>query len=52
MSLATKAYAPPESALTFVIDGGGTAITTGEKGHIVSPFACTITSVELHYCCC
>ena len=36
-----------EVALTFIIDGGGTEITTGEKGHLVVPFACTIQSVEL-----
>ncbi|MBA7627939.1 hypothetical protein ES703_35408 [subsurface metagenome] len=36
-----------EAALTFVIDGGGSAITTGEKGHLVAPFACEIESVEM-----
>ena len=36
-----------ESALEFVIDGGGAPITTGEKGHLVVPFACTITEVQL-----
>lgn len=29
--------------ITFIIDGGGSAITTGEKGHLEIPFACTIT---------
>lgn len=29
--------------ITYVIDGGGSAITTGQKGHIEIPFACTIT---------
>lgn len=29
--------------LTFIIDGGGSAITTGVKGYIEVPFACTIT---------
>jgi hypothetical protein len=29
--------------LTFIIDGGGSAITTGQKGHLELPFACTIT---------
>jgi len=33
--------------VTFVIDGGGSAITTGEKGHLEVPFACTITQVTL-----
>ena len=29
--------------ITFIIDGGGSAITTGQKGHLEIPFACTIT---------
>jgi hypothetical protein len=33
--------------LTFIIDGGGSAITTGEKGHLEIPFACTITQATL-----
>jgi hypothetical protein len=33
--------------ITFVIDGGGSAITTGEKGHLEIPFACTITQVTM-----
>ncbi|MBA7658237.1 hypothetical protein ES703_66186 [subsurface metagenome] len=36
-----------ESGLEFVIDGGGAAITIGEKGHLVVPFDCTITEVQL-----
>lgn len=28
--------------IQFIIDGGGVAITTGEKGDIEIPFACTI----------
>jgi len=47
MSLAAKAYAPPEASIVFIIDGGGAVITTGEKGHIPTPLSCTITSVEL-----
>ncbi len=31
------------ASITFIIDGGGSAITTGEKGHLEIPFACTIT---------
>lgn len=31
--------------ITFIIDGGGSAITTGEKGHLEIPFACTIQAV-------
>jgi hypothetical protein len=28
--------------ITFIIDGGGVAITTGQKGHLEIPFDCTI----------
>jgi len=35
------------ASLTFIIDGGGSAITTGEKGHLEIPFACTITRVTM-----
>jgi hypothetical protein len=34
-------------SLTFIIDGGGSAITTGQKGHLEIPFACTITQVTM-----
>lgn len=34
-------------ALEFIIDNGGVALTTGVKGDIVVPFACTITSATL-----
>lgn len=34
-------------ALTFVIDGGGAAITTGVKGDLEIPFACTIVGWTL-----
>lgn len=33
--------------ITFVIDGGGSAITTGQKGHLEIPFACTIQQVTM-----
>ena len=33
--------------LTFVIDGGGSAITTGQKGHLHIPFNCIITQATL-----
>ena len=36
-----------KSAIEFVIDGGGSAITTGVKGFIEVPYACTITAVRL-----
>ena len=35
------------SALVFMIDGGGSAITTGEKGHLEIPFKCEIQRVTL-----
>jgi hypothetical protein len=35
------------STLNFVIDGGGSVITTGIKGDLVVDFACTITGVTL-----
>ena len=34
-------------ALEFVIDGAGSAITTGIKGDLQVPFGCTITAVTL-----
>jgi len=34
-------------SITFIIDGGGSAITTGEKGHLRIPFACEIERVTL-----
>jgi hypothetical protein len=35
------------ASLTFIIDGGGSAITTGIKGDLEIPFACTIEAVTL-----
>jgi hypothetical protein len=34
------------ASITFVIDGGGSAITTGVKGYLEIPFACTITAAR------
>jgi len=34
-------------AITFAIDGGGSALTTGIKADISVPYACTITSVVM-----
>jgi len=34
-------------SLTFIIDGGGATITTGQKGHLRIPFACTISRVTM-----
>ena len=36
-----------KSGFEFVIDGGGSEIAAGEKGHLVSPFDGMIASVEL-----
>ena len=35
------------ATIIFVIDGGGSAITTGQKGHLEIPFACTIQQVTM-----
>lgn len=34
-------------AITFAIDGGGSAITTGVKADVYVPYACTITAVTM-----
>jgi hypothetical protein len=36
-----------EVSITFIIDGGGSAITTGIKGDLEIPFACTIGRVTM-----
>ena len=33
------------AAIPFIIDGGGSVLTAGEKGHIIVPFDCIITQV-------
>ena len=38
---------PIEAAIIYVIDGGGSAITTGVKGDLYIPFICNITEVTL-----
>ena len=35
------------SAIVFIIDGGGAAIETGEKGHLEIPFKCEIQRVTM-----
>lgn len=35
------------ASISFVIDGGGVAITTGSKGFVVVPYACTINNSTL-----
>ncbi len=42
-----KTYVGTTRAIEFVIDGGGSAITTGVKGYLEIPFACTINRVTL-----
>ncbi len=37
----------PDVGIEFVIDGGGAAITTGQKGHLVAPFTGTIKRAEI-----
>lgn len=39
------AWQDDEKELIFIIDGGGSAITTGEKGHLEIPFKCEIQRV-------
>lgn len=36
-----------KGTITFVIDGGGSAITTGEKGYLRIPFDCEIERVTM-----
>ena len=36
-----------EVSITFIIDGGGSAITTGLKGDLEIPFACTIARATM-----
>ena len=36
-----------DAGIDFVIDGGGSAIETGEKGHLEVPFDCTINRVTV-----
>lgn len=35
------------TAIEFIIDGGGSTITTGVKGDLEIPFACTITAARM-----
>ena len=39
--------APAKAELAFVLDGGGSAITAGVKGHLRVPFGCAIERVTL-----
>ncbi len=40
-------FFPPVADITFIIDGGGSAITLGEKGHLEIPFDCTTKRVTM-----
>lgn len=42
-----KAAETEDDAIEFVIEGGGSVITTGVKGDLEIPFACTITRATL-----
>lgn len=46
-AIAFTALSYPYSAIEFTIDGGGVAITTGQKGHIEVPFNCVIVSARM-----
>ncbi len=35
-----------QTTIQFIIDGGGAAITTGEKGHLEIPNACTVSAAR------
>jgi len=43
----TRLDANAETAIAFIIDGGGSAITTGQKGHLEIPFKCEIERATL-----
>jgi hypothetical protein len=43
----TVGVASSFGAFEFVIDGGGSAITTGNKGQLYIPFACTINAWQV-----
>jgi hypothetical protein len=43
----TKRVVSASRAIGITIDGGGSAISTGVKGYIQVPFACTITGVTM-----
>ena len=47
LAAGVPAWADDKVSITFIIDGGGSAITTGEKGHLSIPFACEIEGVVL-----
>lgn len=42
-----RVYGVPDAAIEFIINGGGDAITTGQKGYFRVPFNCTILRATL-----
>lgn len=42
LAMSAMAAGVAVAVIPFIIDGGGSAITTGQKGHVRIPFACTI----------
>lgn len=46
-TLAAAGDAVTTRAITFAIDGGGSALTTGIKADVYVPYACTITAVTM-----
>jgi len=47
VAIARMATSIKTATITFIIDGGGSAITTGQKGHLEIPFGCTINQVTM-----
>jgi hypothetical protein len=44
---ANPSWSSPVISITYIIDGGGSAIATGLKGFLEIPFACTLTAWTL-----
>ena len=47
LPIATTPSSVKTASITIIIDGGGLVITTGIKGYLEIPFACTINRVTL-----
>lgn len=47
VTLANTGAFSQTGTINFIIDGGGSAITTGIKGDLRVPFACTINRVDM-----
>lgn len=46
-AVSASSYLGGSAAIIYVVDGGGSALTTGVKGDLSIPFSCTITSWRL-----